>query len=141
MKRNKLAGIAANRSLTMAILVGEGVAVLLTGLLSALLANLVLKGATGEGQSGVWVFVIRAVSVLLGCLAGVWIGKDKYLMIIGIIALGYLALLIALCIILYDGAFGGITAGLASVLVGGILGLMPKLLPARKGKYSTKYRR
>ena len=141
MKRNKPTGFVVNSPLGLSVGTGIAIAVALTVLLTALLANLTLQGAVKEAQTSIWVFVIRTVAVLLGCLAGIWIGKGKHLITVGIISLGYLALVIALCIILYDGSFGNMVAGVASVLIGGIAGLGIHLIPKRNGKYNRKLRR
>ena len=140
MKRNKLKTATANRSTISAIGIGVAISAILTGALSALLTSLVINGTTSENNAGIFVFMIRAISVLLGCLAGSSLVEGKMLITIGCTALGYLILLLAIGIIAYDGSFENFIGGAGSVLSGGLASCIIKLGGQRKTKPIARYK-
>lgn len=123
MKRNKLQSSVTGRSLTSGIVVGIVAASLLSVLLTALLTNIVLSNNLRENSIDAIVFLIRAISLLVGVLFGAMVSKKKHLQLVGFAALGYLLMLIGTGIVFYDGNFKHFLSGVASVLLGGIAAL------------------
>lgn len=118
--------------------IGIGLAVLLSVLLSALLANLVISGSLQEQNASIAIFLIRTLSVLVGGFVAATISEGKTLPIIGIVGLGYLAILIAFGIIFYDGFFKGFLGGLLSAFVGCALACAIKLKPIKNKRHKIK---
>jgi len=124
MKRNKLKVSKVGRSHTAAIITGVVIALVLSFLLTALMGNLILNGHFGENIAQASIFVIRAVSVLVGALIGGLLLKQHYLKLVGFITAGYFVVLIGIGIVFYDGSFKSFLLGVVSVLVGGVAALL-----------------
>lgn len=139
MKRNKLKRSGSSRSLSSAIVSGIGIALLLSVLLTALLASFILNGRLGENSVSVSIFVVRAISLLAGALIGAKILKHGYLKVVGFVALGYLLALIGTGIIFYDGSFKHFLPGVISVLTGGLIALVVLLKPTGSKIKIKKY--
>ena len=141
MKRNKHTSSAVSHSTVTAIGIGVAIAVVLSTILSALLTSLVINGSIGENKTGIGIFAIRTLSVLLGGVAGAAIGKEKYLQTIGFITLGYLVILLGLGIALYDGSFQNFGSGVISTLIGGLVAYLIQMRPRGKRKHTARYNR
>lgn len=139
MKRNKLKTSKTGQSLTMAIMAGVFAASALSILLTALVTNLVLKGSLYEKSVGATIFLIRSISTLVGALIGGTVLKQKFLLQVGLTALGYMAILLGIGIVFYDGSFKHFFSGAVSVLVGALAALMVLLMPKRKSRRSLKF--
>jgi len=120
------------------ILLGVGIAIIISLLLTWLQTSLTLRGSIPLENAGIFTFIIRTVSVFAGSLIGTVITEGKGLSVIGIITGIYLFLLIVLGILLYDGLFHGLLLGVVSVLIGGILVVLIKLKPQKRRKYSVR---
>lgn len=129
MKRNKLNVSKAGRSHTTSIITGVVIALVLSFLLTALIGDLILKGHLGENIASASIFVIRAVSVLVGALIGGLLLKQNYLKLVGFITAGYFIVLIGIGIVFYDGSFKSFLLGIASVLAGGVAALLILQMP------------
>lgn len=124
-----------------AIGAGTGLAasILLSIVLTAVLTSLITKGTVSERAVGVSVFFVRLLAVFTGSLIGAATAHEKYLKVSGIIVVGYLFALFGLGIVLYDGTFRNLWSGVVSALLGGILAILIKLRPQRKGKIARHY--
>lgn len=124
-----------------AIGIGVAAATIISVLLAAGLTSLVMNGTVGETAAGPYIFIIRTVASAIGCLVGTMLMKGKYLLVAGSIALGNLAVLVAMGIILYEGSFNNILSGLLSVLLGGVIACFVVLKPLKKSKHKVRYSR
>ena len=79
MKRNKLKLTKGSLSHTAAVVIGVAVATLVSILLTAWGTNLILNGYPTEKCGAAIIFVIRAVSVLIGALIGALLLNQNYL--------------------------------------------------------------
>lgn len=141
MKKQKR--ITSSKRITEAPAVIAGVVVsLMIGIILTLgLTSLVMNGTINDAGAGNWTFVIRTVASAIGCLAGVMLIKKNYLLIAGAVALGYLVMLIAIGIVVYDGSFDNIISGTTSVLLGGVISCLLVLKPLKKSNHVVRYRR
>lgn len=129
MKRNKLKISKAGRSHTSAIVAGAIIALLLSVLLTALLANFILNGRLSEKVTAVGIFLIRTISVLAGALIGASLLKQNYLKLVGFITAVYLVALIGTGIVFFEGGFQNVLLGAVSALTGGVAALLILLMP------------
>lgn len=140
MKRNKLKISKAGRSHTSAIVTGVVIASALSLLLTALIANLILNGQLSEKITTAAIFVVRAISLLVGALIGGFVLKQNYLKLVGFITVGYFVVLTGTSIVFYDGSFKNFLLGVVSVLIGGVAALLilqaPKSNMHKHKKYS-----
>lgn len=123
--------------ITMTLL-GIGIALVISMLLSVGQTSLMLQGRLQEDKSSIYVFGIRAVSVLIANLLCVRASEGKLLPMIGIISIGYLAVLLSLGIIMYDNGFQNFIIGTVSVVAGGLIACLIKLKPQKNRKYRAK---
>ena len=130
-----------NHSLTAASVMGIVRGGLLSALLTAALTSFILNGQIGENSIAVAIFLIRALSVILGCLAGGFLAKGKYLQTVSFITLGYLIALSAVGIVFYDGSFRNFISGVLSVLTGGAVAFLTLQRPKRRRHNTVKYSR
>ena len=137
MKRNKLKISKGGISQSAAIVCGIITALLLSVILSVLIVNLVLQGSMRENIISGVVFVIRTISVLSGALiCGILLKRD-YLKLTGIIAVGYLIILIGMGIVFFDGSFKNFVTGAISVLIGAVVAVLILLRP-KGNRYKHK---
>ncbi len=130
-KHSAIAGIA----------IGMAVVLVISFVLTAGLTSLIINGKLSEGTAGVFVFVIRAISVLAGGLVATTLVKERCLPIVGAVAAVYLLVLLGTGIAAFDGSFKNFIPGIMSVLIGGILACMIKLKPQKKRKTTARYTR
>ena len=121
--------------------IGIGIAILLSILMTAGLTSLVLNGKLAEQTSDAVVFGIRLAAVLLGGLIGTGISNEKVLPVIGSIGLGYLLILIAFGIAVYDGSFRGFGLGLLSVAAGVLIVTFVRLRRSAKPKHKVRLKK
>lgn len=138
MKRNKLQSSKAGRSLTGVIMAGVIIATLLSLLLSALMSSFVLSGRLQEGSVRAVSFIIRLISVFAGALIGGVLSKEKYLLQVGLTALGYMLVLIGTGIVIYNGSFRHFLSGAGSVLIGAVSAFLILQKQNTKGHKITK---
>ena len=122
--------------------VGIGIvaAVVISVLLTALYGALMMNGSVGETPSTVAIFLIRAVSVTVGCFLATILTKEYFLPVIGITAAGYLIVLLGTGIAVFDGSFKNFGSGLVSVLLGGVIPGITKLKAPKKRRKMPKFR-
>lgn len=123
-----------------AVIIGVMVSLLFGIALTLGLTSLLTNGMFDEAGVENWIFVIRTVACVIGCLVGMTLIKKNRLLIAGAIALGYIVILIAIGIVAYDGSFNNILSGAMSVLMGGALSCLTVLKPLKKSKYAVRYR-
>ena len=141
MKLKTRAGSSSGRSIVFISAVGIIIALTLSFFLSAGLTSLVMSNKLSESSTSPFTFAIRTVAVLAGALIGTVFAKDKYFVNIGIIALGYLIILLGLGITLYDGSFQNFGTGILSVIVGGSIGYLIRLKSQNKTRRTKKSKR
>jgi len=141
MNHKAFKSTSKNFSPALGISIGIGVAMILTILLSAGLTSLVLNGKFSEESARICVFIIRAVSVLLGCLVSSALIKEKVLLTVGGSALGYLAILLGFGIIMFDMSFQNFGMGLLSVVTGSLISYLIRIKPLGSKKKLKRYTR
>lgn len=141
MKKNMHIASSAKVTEAPAIVIGIVAASIISVLLTVGLTSLIMNGTVGESATGPYIFLIRTVATGIGCLVGTMLMKGKYLLIAGAIALGYLAVLVGMGIVLYEGSFNNILSGALSVLLGGVLACLVVLKPLKKSKHTVRYGR
>lgn len=139
MKRTKHGTNHVAHSAKYAIGIGIGISIILSIGLSALLANYVIRGAASENHTALFIFMIRSISVLIGCLIGSIMWDGKLLITNSIITLGYLVLLVAIGIAAFDGSFKSFISGAGSALAGCVAACLIKLGKHRKTTGVARY--
>ena len=104
--------------------------VLSLGLLM-IMAKLISSERLGESAAA-WVFGIRAVAVLVGCLIGNSLAGEKRLVVCSFVTGGYLLVLLLISLALGDGVADALTGGVSSLL-GGAIAIILGLLAKRSG--------
>ncbi len=131
MKIKRRVNPSSNRSLAAGIGIGIAVSVGASLLLTAGLTSLVLNESAKENGTNLYIFAIRALATILGCLVGAGVTGGKYLPVIGGICLGYLIALLAIAIVFFGGTFQKLGIGMLSILIGGIIVCLIKLKPLK----------
>lgn len=129
----------STHSLAASIVIGVVLSLTASVLLMLLLTSLVAKGNVEENNLQPYTFAIRALSVLIGSLAGTKSAVGKTLPTIGFIACAYLLLIIVFGIGVYGNSFNDFTSGVASVLIGGAVACVVTLKPSRKIRIHRRY--
>ena len=124
-----------------AIIIGIVTALTISFLLSAGLTSIIMNGTISEMSAAPYVFVIRTVAVTIGCVIGLMLIKEKILLIAGITALGYLAVLAGIGIVLYNESFNNLISGAFSVLLGAAIACLIVLKLLKKPMHAARYRR
>ncbi len=120
--------------------VGILVAIAMSAVLTGLYGVLMLNGSVGETPSKAAIFLIRVVSVAVGGFVAGALTNEYFLPIIGIVAGGYLILLLGTGIAAYDGSFKNFGSGLLSVILGGTIPCITKLKAPKKRRKMPKFR-
>ncbi len=141
MKPKTKIASSKNKSIAFGASIGIGIAMILSVMLSAGATSLVMKGSIQESAFSIFAFFVRAIAILVGALIGTQLIKEKCLLTIGIIALGYLILLLALGIVVYDGSFRGFGMGVISVITGGAIGCIVRLKSQNRSRRVGKTKR
>lgn len=129
-----------NHSVTLSIVIGIVAALVVTFLLTGGLTSLLISGKLGESVTGILIFAIRTISVLLGGLIGSGYSNGRYLQVIALITLGYMVALLGLGMIVYNGTFHNLGMGILSVFVGSLIACLVKIKPKRAGKHVPRIR-
>lgn len=124
-----------------AIVIGVVAALIISALLSVGLTSIIINGTVSEVTAGSYAFIIRTVASGVGCLIAAMLLNGKHLLIVTATALGYLAILVGMGIILYEGSFNNILSGVVSVLLGGAIACIAVLKPLKKSKHKVRYGR
>ena len=135
--------VASSTKLTEApaVIIGIVTSSIISIFLTVALTSLVMNGGIGELATDPYIFAIRTVATAIGCFVGNVLMKGKFLLITGMVALGYLVILLGMGIILYDGSFKNILSGGVSVLIGGMVACLAVLKPLKKSKHKVRYGR
>lgn len=126
------------QSMSTAAIIGFLSSVTITVLLMIGLTCLVLNDSLVEGRTGVVVFLIRALSVFCGSLIAGTIYKDSIIPVIGVVAGIYLTATIAVGIIAFNGSFHNFISGVLSVLFGGVLTFILRVLPKKRIQHGLR---
>ena len=127
-------------SITTSVIIGVAAAATISLLLTGGMTSLVLKGNMGSDGVNIAIFFVRALSVLIGCLIGTGLYKEKMLMIVGVIAGCYLLLITALGVVVFDGSVKYFFGGTLSVAAGGAGGCLIRLSAQKKPRYTIRNR-
>ena len=141
MKRLTRTATKGSKTMTNGVIIGTAVATAISFLLSMGLTSLIGKGSVPENGSGVYIFLIRSLSVLLGSLLSTAIIKEKNLQTIGIVTAAYLIILLGIGIVAYNGSFHNFGIGLLSVLAGGGIACIIKVIPQKKKYHIPKIKK
>lgn len=126
-------------STIVSISAGIIAALIISTLLSAGLTSLTVNGKVKEEITGIYIFIIRALSVLIGSLLGTGLEKGKYLPVISAVTLGYLLVLLGFGITVYNGSFQNFGGGIVSILSGSVIACLIKLKPQKRQKHAVRY--
>ena len=123
-----------------AIVIGVLSASIVCFLLTIGLTSIVMNGTVGETTGGLYIFGIRMVAAFVGCVVSTLLMKGKYLLMVGAVSIGYLAVMIATGIVMYDESFKNVLSGVVSVSLGGVIACLVVLKPLKKTKVTARYR-
>ena len=130
--------VASNRTTTVGIFAGIIAALIMSFTSIIALTSLVRNHNFLESSLELSVFLVRMVAVLLGVLIGTGLIKERCIVVAGIVAAGYLVLLLALGILIYDGSFENFGTGVLSTVIGSVLGGLIRLKLQNKPSRSKK---
>ena len=130
--------VISNRTATVGAITGIMIALVISLVLITALSYLTTSGKFPETSLGWSVFTVRAVAVLMGALVGTALSKDKSVITIGIIVVGYLALLLGFGIIIYDSSFQNFGSGVISAVLGGVIGCLIRIKSQNKPRRVRK---
>ncbi len=125
------------QSMGFAVVTGCVSAILVSLLLTIGLTSLILNGSLSESRTGLIAFLIRVLSVFLGCLIAGGICKERVLPVIGLIAGGYLITILVIGIIAFDGSFHNFLSGILSVLLGSVLAFVLRVMPKKRATHGA----
>ena len=109
-------------------------------LLTALQSGLIGSNKIGESTTNTIIFMIRVLSVTIGCFLAAALTKNRILPTIGITAAGYLVVLFGIGIAAFNGSFENLGSGLLSTLLGGAIpGIIKSKAPKRSRKIHKLY--
>lgn len=128
------------RSVWFSVLLGIITALIVSGILSLGLTSLVMNGHVELSSTTAIIFMIRAVSVLIGGLLASALFNEKHLMIIGSITLIYLIIILMMGVIAYNESFINFGGGVLSAVAGGVSACIVRLKPPTKRKHPIKYK-
>ncbi|MBE7002029.1 MAG: hypothetical protein E7421_04955 [Ruminococcaceae bacterium] len=125
MEKKKIS-LLGGRTMLSCVVMGVVVSAVVSALLLMGLTYLAVGGVVPEGKTSVFIFAIRVLATLTGCIVGSGLTRERAVPIVGFITLGYFLIIFALGVIAYDGA-SHIGSGLISVLSGGVIACAIKL--------------
>lgn len=141
MKYNIRVPKAGGSSVGLGITIGVFAACLAGFLLTIALTSLVMNGSVDKNETDLFVFVIRAISVILGSLITTSFTKTKHLLMIGLTMVGYLLIQLILGFVIFNDSFHNFGIGVISTLLGGVCACIIKLKMPLKKKHFVKHRR
>ena len=139
MKKSHLS-LGKNKNIAVCIGIGLLVSLIISVGLTIGLTSLIQNGKLSE-NGATPVFIIRLIATLAGGLLGAGLFGKKFLPVIGAISAGYLIVLLAMGIILFDGSFHKLWMGALSVAVGAAIAILIKLKPQTTRKKALRYTR
>lgn len=130
-----------SNSMLFAVIIGVVLSAVAGIILSIGFTSLVMNGIVKESAFKIIIFLIRVIAIIVGTVTGAKLAKENILVIAGIIALGFILLLLAFGIIIYEGSFRHFGAGIASVLTGAVIGYLISLKLQSKPQTRRKSKR
>ena len=130
---------SVGNSLIFRTAIGAGISLLISILLSLLLASFIVEGKAGEGIIKTASHFTRALSVFVGGLISAKMAEGKSLPVVVMVTATYLLLIIALGISIYGNSFQGFIGGVVSALSGGVIAALIALKPTTKKHVRHKY--
>lgn len=127
-------------SSALSVAVGTVVAVGISLAMTCGITSLILRGNMGMNGVSVALFAVRALSVLVGCLVGTGLYKEKMLIVLGAVAGGYLLLITATGVLIFDGSVKHLLIGVLSVALGGGVACFIRLSVQKKPRYAVRNR-
>lgn len=116
-------------------------AILLAFILSAVAALLIDRGTLGQKYEPVIAVLVRAVPFFLSAMLVVLIVKEKKLQTAGVMLGTGLLLMVGMTILLWDGVFIDMFAGVIECVVAAAGGVLVAMLPRKKkSAVGAKYR-
>ncbi len=125
-------------SLPAGICLGVGVSTVSTLLITAILAGMVQSAKIAPGSLSYGVMLLLMVSSILGALVSSGCIKQKRMIICLETSACYLAVLICITALFFDGMYKGVPVTALLVMGGGIIG---GLLPAGQGRSPKTHKR
>ena len=135
MKRN-----GRSMSMPAGIVTGIVVSLIFTVIGAAILAWLVTGEKVSENAIGYGIMGILAASAWVGCLVAWKQIQHQRLVVVGICAVGYFAMLLTLGL-LFGGVRQGIGATVAAIGLGGAISVIPAFLKNGSGGKKHRYTR
>lgn len=140
MKLKKRVFALSNHTMVIGILAGVVCAFLISLLFLTGMTSLIMNGKIADETGNILIFASRTFGVLAGVVFGTGIIKDRCLITSIYIVLGYLIILVASCILIFDGVFCRLFFGVISAVVGGALGCLIRL-KLQNGRRRTRINR
>ena len=109
------------QSFATVLCIGTLTSLLLSVVLSMIVATLVLNERIGEDAIGLLSRIIMMISSELGCIIAIRLNAEKLAIVSGITGIIYLLILIGTGILFFDGGFHNIWTSIISVTVGCVL--------------------
>ena len=109
------------QSFATVLCIGTLTSLLLSVVLSMIVATLVLNERIGEDAIGLLSRIIMMISSALGCIIAIRLNAEKLAIVSGITGIIYLLILIGTGILFFDGGFHNIWTSIISVTVGCVL--------------------
>lgn len=100
--------------------IGAIAAILLSLILAATVALMILNETVGEDALQYFTFAILVLSVFTGALTANKLVMRKYALVTAAVAAAYLVVLISVALLCFDGVLTGVLLGVLAVGVGGI---------------------
>lgn len=141
MKLKKRVSALSSHTTVIGMSAGIICAFLMSLLFLAGMTSLIMSGKIADGTANILIFALRTIGVLVGVLIGTGVIKEKCLITSVYIVLGYLIILIASCILIYDGVFSRLVLGVISAITGGALGCLIRLKLQNSQRRTRKNRR
>ena len=138
MKSKTRLPVVSSRATTVGAFTGIIIAFVISLILITVITSLVANNKFPEASSGWSMFMVRVAAVLVGALVGTALSKEKCVITAGIIVAGYLALLLGLGIVIYDGSFKNFGTGFISATIGGVVGCLIRLKSQNKPRRTRK---
>lgn len=126
-------------SMVIVVVAGSFAAIITSLILILGLTSLMLKGSLNVSVAGVAVFTVRVLSVFVGCLIAGSMYKQKGALVIGSVVVIYLAVIISIGIVAFDGLVENFALGLLSALLGGVFALILRLIPKKRAFRSVRH--
>ena len=141
MQHTKKKTNKTGKSVISSVSYGVFLSVLISLVLTLLLAFSLGKGTIKDEFIKTAIFVVQMSSVFCGCTFGMFLLKDKKLIIAMLVLAGYMAVIIMVGVVVYKGLFVGIGSGFISAVAGALIALGVQLIHIPKKNYAKKYLR